>query len=60
MNLNIEDKQLLDELCTLQDVKTDKVIKLLQTVSKYEFQDRRTGVYADLRDILKVRREDTL
>ena len=60
MNLNVEDKQLLDELCTCQGVKTDKVVKLLQTVSKYEFQDRRTGVYADLRDILKGRWEDAL
>lgn len=53
MNLTGEDKRLLDELCQQHGVKTDKVLKLLETVSDYEFKERRTGVYDALREILK-------
>jgi len=53
MNLSIEDKQLLDELCRQNSVSREKVFKLLQTVYEYEFKDRRTGVYDALREILK-------
>lgn len=55
MNLSDEDKQLLGELCGENNVSRDKVLKLLQTVSEYEFKDRRTGVYDALREILKSR-----
>ena len=53
MNLSSEDKSLLEELCGQQNVSTDKVLKLLETVYEYEFKDRRTGVYDALREILK-------
>jgi hypothetical protein len=53
MNLTSEDKRLLEELCQQHGVSADKVLKLLDTVSDYEFKDRRTGVYDALRDILK-------
>jgi len=53
MKLAIEDKRLLEELCELQGVSYTKVFKLLETVREYEFKDRRTGVYAALRETLK-------
>jgi hypothetical protein len=53
MNLSEEDKGLLEELCGQQNVSTDKVLKLLETVYEFEFKDRRTGVYDALREILK-------
>lgn len=53
MNLTIEDKRLLEELCEQHDVSFESVVKLLDTVRKYEFRDRRTGIYDALRDILK-------
>jgi hypothetical protein len=53
MNLSEEDKQMLDELCGQNDVRQDKVLKLLQTVYEYEFKSPRTGVYDALREILK-------
>jgi hypothetical protein len=53
MNLTIEDKRLLEELCEQQGVSNAKVLKLLETVQEYEFKDRRTGVYDALREILK-------
>jgi hypothetical protein len=53
MNLSGEDKSLLEELCGQQNVSTDKVLKLLETVYEFEFKDRRTGVYDALREILK-------
>ncbi len=53
MNLSSDDKRLLDELCEHQNVSTDKVLKLLETVYEFEFKDRRTGVYDALREILK-------
>jgi len=53
MNLSIEDKRLLEELCEQQGVSQEKVLKLLETVQEYEFKDRRTGVYDALREILK-------
>ena len=55
MNLSSEDQQLLDELCGENNVSSDKVLKLLQTVHEYELKDRRTGVYDALREILKRR-----
>lgn len=53
MNLSTEDKRLLEELCQQHHVSFDKVVKLLNTVSEYEFKDRRTGIYDALRGILK-------
>lgn len=53
MNLSIEDKRLLEELCQQHGVNADKVVKLLDTVRDYEFKERRTGVYDALREILK-------
>ena len=53
MNLSEEDKRLLEELCGHQNVSTDKVLKLLETVYEFEFKDRRNGVYDALREILK-------
>lgn len=53
MNLSVEDKRLLEELCEQHGVSQDKVLKLLETVREYEFKDRRTGVYDALRDILR-------
>lgn len=55
MNLPPEDQQLLEELCQQHGVSTPKVLHLLKTVREYEFKDRRTGVYAALRDILNTR-----
>ena len=55
MNLSIEDKRLLKELCEQQGVSQEKVLKLLETVREYEFKERRTGVYDALREILKSR-----
>ena len=52
MNLSIEDKRLLEELCEQHGVSTEKVLKLLETVREYEFRDRRTGIYDALREIL--------
>lgn len=53
MKLTMEDQQLLQELCEQHGVNTEKVVKLLDTVSDYEFKERRTGVYDALREILK-------
>ena len=53
MNLNTEDKRLLEELCQQHDVSFEKVTKLLDTVLDYEFKDRRAGIYDALREILK-------
>lgn len=53
MNLNTEDKRLLEELCQQHDVSFEKVTKLLDTVLDYEYKDRRTGIYDALREILK-------
>jgi hypothetical protein len=54
MNLPPEDQQLLEELCQQHGVSASKVLQLLKTVREYEFKDRRTGVYAALRDIFKT------
>jgi len=53
MNLSVEDKRLLEELCEQHGVSQNKVLKLLETIREYEFKDRRTGVYDALRDILR-------
>ena len=53
MNLSVEDKRLLEELCEQHCVSQTKVLKLLETVRDYEFKDKRTGVYDALREILK-------
>lgn len=55
MNLPPEDQKLLEELCQQQGVSAIKVLHLLKTVRKYEFKDRRTGIYAALRDVLNTR-----
>lgn len=55
MNLSIEDKRLLEELCEQSSVSQEKVLKLLEAVQEYEFKDRRTGVYDALREILKTK-----
>ena len=52
MNLSEEDKRMLEELCLQHDVRIEKVLKLLTTVREYEFKDRRTGIYNDLRNIV--------
>jgi hypothetical protein len=54
MNLSVEDKRLLEELCEQHGVSQGKVLKLLETIREYEFKDRRTGVYDALREILKA------
>ncbi len=58
MNLSIDDKRLLEELCQQHDVSAEKVLKLLDTVRDYEFKERRTGVYDALREILKSKPEE--
>ena len=55
MNLPPEDQKLLEELCQQHGVSAVKVLQLLKTVREYEFKDRRTGVYAALKDILNMR-----
>jgi hypothetical protein len=55
MNLPPEDQQLLEELCQQQGVSAIKVVQLLKTVREYELKDRRTGIYAALRDVLNTR-----
>jgi DNA-binding IclR family transcriptional regulator len=54
MNLTNEDKQLLAELCEQSSVSKEKVLRLLETIQEYEFKDRRTGIYDELREILKT------
>lgn len=58
MNLSVDDKRLLEELCQQHGVSAEKVQKLLGTVHDYEFKERRTGVYDALRDILKSKPGD--
>ena len=53
MNLSTDDKRLLEELCEQHGVSVEKVLKLLETVSDYEFKERRTGIYDAIRKILK-------
>ncbi len=53
MKLSEDDKQLLGELCSQNNVSQEKVLKLLRTVYDYEFKNRRTGVYDALRTVLK-------
>jgi len=55
MNLSVDDKRLLEELCGQHGVCHQKVLKLLETVYEYEFKERRTGVYDALREILKTK-----
>jgi hypothetical protein len=53
MQLSLEDKRLLEELCEQNGVSQERVLKLLEVIQEYEFKDRRTGVYDALREILK-------
>jgi Fe-S oxidoreductase len=53
MKLSTEDKELLQELCLQHQLSFKKVLNLLNTVQKYEFKDRRTGIYDALREIVK-------
>lgn len=53
MRLMDEDKKLPEELYRQHEVSFGKVLKLLETVQKYELKDRRTGIYDALRDIIK-------
>ena len=53
MKLTDDDTNLLQELCQQHEVSFDKVSKLLSAVREYEFQDRRSGIYDALREILK-------
>jgi len=53
MKLSQEDKRLLRELCEQHNISFEKVTKLLNTVKKFEFKDRRTGIYDALKDIIK-------
>lgn len=55
MNMNEDDKKLLEELCREDGVDSEKVLKLLETVREYESKDRRNGVYDALKDILEGR-----
>ena len=55
MNLPPDDQQLLEELCQQHQVSAPKVLQLLKTVREYEFKERRSGVYAALRDVLNTR-----
>ena len=59
MNLSLEDKRLLEELCEQNEVSFDKVTKLLDTVREYEFKERRSGIYDALREILKSGKEQS-
>ncbi|PFT19403.1 hypothetical protein COK52_23100 [Bacillus thuringiensis] len=53
MKLSIEDKLLLQELCSQHHVSFEKVLKLLDIVQEYEFKERRTGIYDALREVVK-------
>lgn len=57
MKLSAEDKALLEELCRQHEVSFEKVVTLLNTVRQYEFQERRTGIYDALREILRADRD---
>jgi hypothetical protein len=52
MKLTGEDKKLLQELCLQNHVSFEKVSRLLETESEYEFKDRRTGIFNALRKTL--------
>jgi len=60
MNLSSEDKRLLEELCAQYGVSADKVLRLLETASDYEFKERRAGIYDALREILKEKKQGEL
>ncbi len=53
MKLSLEDQRLLEELCRLQGINHEKVIRLLAIEQEFEFKDRRTGIYDALREVLK-------
>lgn len=53
MNLSVEDKQLLQDLCRQHNVSFEKVTKLLETEKEYEFKERRAGIYDALKEIIK-------
>lgn len=55
MNLSVEDKRLLEELCEQQGVSQTKVLKLLEALREYEIKVPWTGVYDALREILKCK-----
>ncbi|MBF0595630.1 MAG: hypothetical protein HQL22_11800 [Candidatus Omnitrophica bacterium] len=55
MNLSADDKKLLDELCVESDVSSSKVLRLLETVQNYEFKERRSGIYEELREVVKAK-----
>lgn len=54
MNLTLEDKRLLEELCEQHNISFEKVMKLLKTVREHEFKERRSGIYDALREIIKT------
>lgn len=51
--MNNTDQQLLKELCKQYDVSFDKVNRLLETVKEFQFRDRRTGIYEELKSIIR-------
>jgi Small protein found in certain Dnd DNA modification systems len=53
MKLSEEDKKLLAELCSQNQVSYEKVLLLLDKEREYEFKDRRTGIYDALREIVR-------
>lgn len=53
MKLSNDDNNLLNELCKRNAISLEKVIKLLGVIQQYELMERRTGVYDELKAILK-------
>jgi len=47
------DDDLLKELCVQYDLSFEKMLKLLETVKEYQFQDRRSGIYDAFKEVIK-------
>ena len=58
-NIQNADNDLLQKLCKQYDVDYSTVEKLLDVVRKYQHQDRRTGVFDELKEILKSEPQNT-
>lgn len=54
MNLTREDERLRKELGQQHGVSADKVLRLLDTVRDYEFQERTPGTVSHLQAFTKV------
>jgi len=58
MNLSLEDKQLLEDLCSKQGIDPRKILKLLEIEQNFEFKDRRVGIHSALREVIETFEED--